>query len=69
MLVIMETLADYGVMDYFGIKVFSTVIYDSWAGYGDITAAARLSVLLLGFILLLVFFEKNQRGKMQFHRE
>ena len=66
MLVIMETLADYGVMDYFGIKVFSTVIYDSWAGYGDITAAARLSVLLLGFILLLVFFEKNQRGKMQF---
>lgn len=66
-LVIMETLADYGTMDYFGIKVFSTVIYDSWAGYDDITAAARLSLLLLGFVLLLVFFEKNQRGKMMFY--
>jgi iron(III) transport system permease protein len=66
MLVVMEALADYGTMDYFGIKVFSTVIYDSWAGYGDITAAARLSLLLLAFVLVLVFFEKNQRGKMQF---
>jgi len=66
-LVIMEALADYGTMDYFGIKVFSTVIYDSWAGYGDIAAAARLSLLLLIFVLVLVFFEKNQRGKMQFY--
>lgn len=66
MLVVMEVLADYGTMDYFGLRVFSTVIYDSWAGYGDITAAARLSLLLLGFVLLLVFFEKRQRGKMKF---
>ena len=66
MLVIMESLADYGTMDYFGIKVFSTVIYDSWAGYGDITAAARLSLLLLGLVIALVFLEKNQRGKMKF---
>jgi len=67
MLVIMEVLADYGTMDYFGIKVFSTVIYDSWAGYGDVTAAARLSILLLAFVLIFVFFEKNQRGKMKFY--
>jgi len=67
MLVIMEILADYGTMDYFGIKVFSTVIYDSWIGYGDITAAAQLSLLLLGFVLLLIFVEKNQRGQMKFY--
>ncbi len=67
MLVAMEVLADYGTMDYFGIKVFSTVIYDAWAGYGDITAAARLSLLLLGFVLLLVWTEKSQRGKMRFY--
>ncbi len=66
-LVIMEVLADYGTMDYFGIKVFSTVIYDAWAGYGDITAAARLSLMLLGFVLLLIWTEKNQRGKMRFY--
>jgi iron(III) transport system permease protein len=66
MLVVMESLADFGTMDYFGIKVFSTVIYDSWAGYGDITAAARLSILLLGLVIALIFLEKNQRGKMKF---
>jgi len=67
MLVIMEILADYGTMDYFGIKVFSTVVYDAWAGYGDITAAARLSVLLLFFVFMLVWFEKTQRRKMRFY--
>ena len=67
MLVIMEILADYGTMDYFGLKVFSTVVYDAWAGYGDITAAARLSILLLGFVLCLVWFEKQQRKKMRFY--
>ena len=66
-LVIMEALADYGTMDYFGIKVFSTVIYDSWAGYGDVVAAARLSLLLLAFVLVILFFEKSQRGKMKFY--
>ncbi|MGI1670405.1 MAG: iron ABC transporter permease [Neptuniibacter sp.] len=67
MLVTMEVLADYGTMDYFGIRVFSTVIYDSWAGYGDITAATHLSLLLLVFVMSLVFLEKNQRGKMKFY--
>lgn len=67
MLVAMEVLADYGTMDYFGIRVFSTVIYDAWAGYGDITAAARLSLLLLAFVFLLVWTEKSQRGKMRFY--
>lgn len=66
-LVIMECLADYGTMDYFGIKVFSTVIYDSWAGYGDITAGARLSTILLTFVFVLIFFEKRQRGQMKFY--
>jgi len=67
MLVIMEVLADYGTMDYFGIRSFSTIIYDAWAGYGDITAAARLSLMLLGFVFLLVLAEKNQRQKMRFY--
>jgi len=67
MLVIMEVLADYGTMDYFGIRVFSTVIYDAWAGYGDITAATRLSILLLSVVLLLVWSEQSQRKKMRFY--
>ncbi len=67
MLVIMEVLADYGTMDYFGIRVFSTVIYDSWTAYGDITAAAQLSLILLGFALLLIWAEKTQRRHMRFY--
>ncbi len=67
MLVIMEVLADYGTMDYFGIRVFSTVIYDSWTAYSDITAAAQLSLMLLAFALLLIWAEKTQRRHMRFY--
>lgn len=67
MLVVMEVLADYGTMDYFSIRVFSTVIYDSWVAYGDVTAAARLSLLLLAFTLLIIWAEKRQRHKMRFY--
>ena len=67
MLVIMEVLADYGVMNYFGIRVFSTVIYDSWAAYGDLTAAAQLSMVLMSFALILTWAEKIQRHHMRFY--
>ncbi len=67
MLVIMELLADYGTMDYFGLRVFSTVIYDSWAGYGDITAAAQFSLMLLVFVFGLVWAERQQRNRMRFY--
>ncbi len=65
-LVVMETLADYGTVSYFGVRVFSTVIYDAWAGYGDIHAAARLSLILLSFMMIVLFLERHSRGQMKF---
>lgn len=65
-LVAMETLADYGTVSYFGVRVFSTVIYNAWAGYGDIYAAARLSLILLSFMIVLLFLERQSRRRIRF---
>ena len=39
-LVLMETLADYGTVSYFGVQIFTTGIYRAWFSLGDRSAAA-----------------------------
>ncbi|MEM8547607.1 MAG: iron ABC transporter permease, partial [Pseudomonadota bacterium] len=46
-LVMMETLADFGVVEYFSVPTFSTGIYRTWIGLGEKAAALRLAAILL----------------------
>jgi iron(III) transport system permease protein len=61
-LVIMETLADFGVSDYFALSTFSTGIFSFWLGQGDRILALRLAAVLLLFVLALVYLERRSRG-------
>ncbi len=62
-LVMMETLADFGVVDYFSVPTFSTGIYRTWIGLGEKTAALKLAAFMLLFVLALVTFETlGRRG-------
>ncbi|QDP02411.1 ABC transporter permease [Thalassotalea sp. PS06] len=60
-LVGMETLADFATMHYFAINTMTTAVYDTWLGYYNLAAAAKLSVLMLAMIFLLLAIEKRQR--------
>jgi iron(III) transport system permease protein len=66
-LVLMETLADFGTVAYFGVPVFTTGIYRAWFSFGSPAAAAQLSTLLLGFVLLVVLLERWSRGQARYH--
>ncbi|MEX0964704.1 MAG: iron ABC transporter permease [Pseudohongiellaceae bacterium] len=66
-LVLMETLADYGTVQYFGLSVFTTGIFRTWFGMGSSTAAAQLSVVLMLFILGLVLAEHWSRQQARYH--
>jgi iron(III) transport system permease protein len=66
-LALMETLADYGAVSYFGVQTFTTGIYRAWFSLGDRVAAAQLSALLLGFVATLLLLERLTRGGARFH--
>lgn len=66
-LALMETLADYGAVSYFGVPTFTTGIYRAWFSLGDHVAAAQLSAALLGFVALVLFTERFTRGRARFH--
>jgi iron(III) transport system permease protein len=66
-LVLMETLADYGTVQYFGISTFTAGIFRTWFGMGSATAAAQLSAVLMLFILVLVLAEQWSRNRARYH--
>lgn len=65
-LALMETLADYGTVAYFGVNTFTTGIYRTWFALGDRIASAQLAGCLFSFVLLLLALEHFSRGKARF---
>jgi iron(III) transport system permease protein len=60
-LAMMEALADYGTVAYFGVNTFTTGIFRTWFGMGNIQGAAQLSTILVMFVLVLILLEKHSR--------
>jgi iron(III) transport system permease protein len=67
LLAIMETIADYGTVAHFGVRTFSTGIYQAWFAMQDRAAAAQLALCLLAFALVLAVLERVQRGQARSH--
>lgn len=68
LLAVMETIADFGTVSYFGVQTFATGIYTSWFSLGDRTGAAQLALCLLSFALVLAVVERSTRGKARYHQ-
>jgi iron(III) transport system permease protein len=66
-LALMETLADFGTVSYFGVQTFTTGIFRAWFSLGDHTAAAQLSAALLGFVFLVLLIERVTRARAGFY--
>jgi iron(III) transport system permease protein len=67
LLAVMETIADFGTVSYFGVQTFATGIYNSWFAMADRAAASQLALWLLAFALLLAVLERTQRGRAKYH--
>jgi len=65
-LVLMETLNEFGAVQFFGVDTFTTGIYRTWFGLGEQVAAAQLAACLLLFVFLLILMERWSRGKRQY---
>lgn len=66
-LVMMETLAEFGTMDYYGVSTFTTGIYRTWFAFDDDTSALHLASILLTFVFILMILEKYSRGRSKYN--
>jgi iron(III) transport system permease protein len=67
-LALMETLADFGTVSYFGVQTFTTGIFRAWLSMGEPVAAAKLSVLLLAMVATLLALERTLRRGARFEQ-
>ena len=66
-LVAMETLAEFGAVDFFSINTLTTGIYNSWIAFDDLAFANQLSFFLLLFIFAIFILENLSRKKARYH--
>ena len=68
-LVAMETLAEFGAVDFFSVNTLTTGIYNAWITFDDLAFANRISFFLLIFIFILFLTENLSRKKAKYHME
>ncbi|MYD44236.1 MAG: iron ABC transporter permease [Gammaproteobacteria bacterium] len=60
-LVLMETVADFGVVDFFGIPTLTYGVFRTWYAMGEPQAAMQLAGWLFLVVVVLVSFERLAR--------
>lgn len=66
-LVLMETVADYGVVEHFGVPTFTSGIFRTWYAMGEHSAALQLAGWLFVIVALLVGAEQFARRGQHFN--
>ena len=66
-LVSMETLSEFGAVDFFSVNTLTTAIYNSWISFDDLVFANQLSFYLLIFIFAVFIIENYSRNKAKYH--
>ncbi|WP_234990377.1 ABC transporter permease [Aquimixticola soesokkakensis] len=67
-IVMMETVADFGTVDYFAVQTLTTGIFSVWLQTGNAGGAAQIAGVVLVLVFLLLGLEKASRGRAKFHR-
>ena len=67
MLVVMETLADFGTVAVFNYDTLTTAIYHAWFGLFSVKAALQLASFLVLGVFIVVAIEQWLRTRARYH--
>lgn len=66
-LALMETLNEFGTIDFFAVPTLTAGIFDVWLNMDSTTGAAQLASVLVTFTLVLVAVERGSRRSRRYH--
>lgn len=64
----METVNDFGTVDYFAVQTLTTGIFTTWLEARNAGGAAQIACVVLGLVLMLVALERASRRRGRVHR-
>ena len=66
-LVLMETISDFGTVDFFAVETITLGIFNLWLGMNNLAAASQLALIGFTFVLVLFALELAARNKQRFN--
>ncbi|WP_193187297.1 ABC transporter permease [Nisaea sediminum] len=66
-LALMETLNDFGTVDYFAVRTLTRGVFDTWFFMGNPGGAAQIALVMLVFVVGLIWIERSSRARQRFH--
>ncbi|MEX2453398.1 MAG: iron ABC transporter permease [Rhodospirillaceae bacterium] len=66
-LALMETLNDFGTVDYFAVHTLTAGIFNVWLVMNNTGGGAQIAMVMLVFVVLLLLAERSARRKRGFH--
>jgi len=67
-IVMMETVADFGVVDFFAVQTLTTGIFTTWLEMRNAGGAAQIAMVILALVLALMAIEKASRSRSRFYQ-
>ena len=67
-LAMMETLNDFGTVDYFAVRTLTAGVYNVWLKMQNVGGAAQISLVMLAFVITLLLLEHAARRRQRYHQ-
>jgi iron(III) transport system permease protein len=68
-LALMETLNDYGTVDFFAVYTMTAGLVDVWLGMGSLAGGAQIATTMLAFVILLITLERISRRHQKVYQQ
>ena len=65
-LVLMETVSDFGTVDYFALETLTLGIFNVWLGMNSLPAAAQIASLAFLFVIAMLVLELYSRRRRRY---
>ena len=68
-LVLMETISDFGTVDYFALDTLTLGVFNVWLGMNSLSGASQISSILFLIVVVLLTLEYLARRNQRFHEK
>ena len=68
-LVLMETISDFGTVDYFALETLTLGVFNVWMGMNSLSGASQISSVLFIIVVVLLTMEFLARRNQRFHEK
>ncbi len=68
-LVLMETISDFGTVEYFALETLTLGVFNVWLGMNSLSGASQISSVLFVFVIFLLTIEYLARRRQRYHEK